>query len=215
MTIKLYYHPLSSYCHKALIALYENDTPFEPVLVDLGDPMSRAAFLKIWPIGKFPVIEDTARGKMVPESSIIIEYLAQHYPGSSQLLPQDPDAAREVRFYDRLFDNYLQTPMQKAMGDVLRSEGQKDLYGVELAIAQLRTALEFVDARMAQRRWAVGDSFTMADCAAGPALFYANRLVTLAGAFPHAHAYLIRLMERPSYHRTLKEAEPYFNLIPR
>jgi len=215
MTIKLYYHPLSSYCHKPLIALYENDTPFEPVLVDLADPMARAAFLKIWPIGKFPVIEDTARGEMVPESSIIIEYLAQHYPGSSQLLPQDPDGAREVRFYDRFFDNYVQTPMQKVMGDVLRPEGQKDPFGVDQAMTQLRTALEFVDARMVRRRWMVGDSFTMADCSAAPALFYANRLVPLAGTFPHADAYFTRLMERPSYHRTLKEAEPYFKLIPK
>lgn len=215
MTIKLYYHPLSSYCHKVLIALYENKTPFEPVLVDLGDPASRAAFLAVWPIGKFPVIEDVTRGIIVPESSIVIEYLAQHYPGPSVLVPDAPDKARDVRLYDRFFDHYLQTPMQKVMGDVLRPEGAKDPFGVEQAFAQLRVALGLVEQRMETMRWATGDEFTMADCSAAPALFYANRLVPLATSFPHTDAYLTRLKERPSYRRTLEEAEPYFQFIPR
>lgn len=215
MTIKLYYHPLSSYCHKVLIALYENETPFEPVLVDLGDPASKAAFLAVWPIGKFPVIEDVARGTIVPESSIVIEYLAQHYPGPSILVPNDPDKARDVRFHDRFFDHYLQTPMQKVMGDVLRPDGSKDPFGVEQALEQLRIALGLVEKRMETMQWAAGDRFTMADCSAAPALFYANRLVPLAKSFPKTDAYLTRLKQRPSYRRTLEEAEPYFQFIPR
>lgn len=145
MTLKLYYHPLSSYCHKVLIPLYENDTPFQPVLVDLGNEASRAAFLKIWPIGKFPVIEDTTRSWMVPESSIIIEYLAQHYPGKTALIPRDADLARQVRMRDRFFDLHIHTPMQKAMTDVLRPEGNRDPMGVEQAITQMRTAMGMLE----------------------------------------------------------------------
>src|SRR5665213_2619149 len=107
MPLKLYFHPLASFCWKPLIALYENETPFEPVLVDLGNAESRAGFLAVWPIGKFPVLQDDARGKTVPESSIIIEYLAQHYPGSSVLVPRDPELACETRLLDRFYDSYV------------------------------------------------------------------------------------------------------------
>lgn len=215
MTLKLYYHPLSSYCHKVLIPLYENDTPFQPVLVDLGNEASRAAFLKIWSIGKFPVIEDTTRNWMVPESSIIIEYLAQHYPGKTALIPRDADLARQVRMRDRFFDLHIHTPMQKAMTDVLRPEGNRDPMGVEQAITQMRTAMGILEQEIGSKEWAMGDIFTMADCSAAPALFYANRITPLEKEFPNTDAYLKRLMERASYARVLKEAEPYFKMLPR
>ena len=92
MALTLHYHPLSSFCWKALIALYENETPFRPHIVDLGDAKAAAAFKAIWPIGKFPVLRDDARDQTVPESSVIIEYLGQHYPGKSRLIPADPGA---------------------------------------------------------------------------------------------------------------------------
>jgi len=133
MSLKLYYHPLSSFCWKVLIALYENDTKFEPVLVDLSNGAERAAFLKLWPIGKFPVLQDETREWMVPESSIIVEYLAQHYPGRIRLVPDDADLARQVRMRDRFFDLNLQVPMQKITGDRRRPAGQKDPFGVEQA----------------------------------------------------------------------------------
>ncbi len=215
MTLKLYYHPLSSYCHKVLIPLYENDTPFQPVLVDLGNEASRAAFLEIWPIGKFPVIEDTTRNWMVPESSIIIEYLAQHYPGKTALIPKEADLARQVRMRDRFFDLHIHTPMQKAMTDVLRPEGNRDPMGVEQAIAQMRTAIGMREQEIGSKEWAMGDIFTMADCSAAPALFYANRITPLEKEFPNTDAYLKRLMERASYARVLKEAEPHFKMLPR
>jgi len=215
MALKLYYHPLSSYCHKTLIALYENDTLFEPVLVNLGDPESRAAFLKIWPVGQFPVIEDTARNWMVPESSIIIEYLQQHFPGKTRFIPEDADLARQVRMRDRFFDLHIHVHMQKIMGDVRRPEGKKDPQGVDEAFARMRTALGMLEGEMGSKTWVIGDAFTLADCAAAPALFYANRLIPLAKEFPNTQAYLKRLMERPSYARALKEAEPYFNMLPR
>jgi glutathione S-transferase len=215
MTLKLYYHPLSSFCWKVLIALYENDTPFEPVLVNLGDAAEREAFLKLWPIGRFPVIQDTARDWMVPESSIIIEYLAQHYPGRSKLVPADADKARQVRMRDRFFDLNLQVPMQKMVGDRLRPAGGKDPLGVEQARAQVRTAYATIEGEMAAKRWAMGDDFTMADCAAAPALFYGDKVMPLGSEFPSTAAYLKRLTERPSFARVLKEAEPYQAMFPK
>jgi len=214
MSLKLYYHPLSSFCWKALIALYENDTRFEPVLVDLSNAAEREAFRKLWPIGKFPVLRDETREWMVPESSIIIEYLAQHYPGRIKLVPDDADLARQARMRDRFFDLNLQVPMQKITGDRLRPDGQKDAFGVKQARDQLRTACEMIEGEMASKQWAMGDAFTMADCAAAPALFYADKVMPLAGGFKNAAAYLQRLSARPSFARVLKEAEPYMAMFP-
>jgi glutathione S-transferase len=213
VTIRLHYHPLSSFCWKVLIALYENDTPFEPVFVDLGKAEDREAFYKLWPIGKFPVIEDTAREWMVPESSIIIEYLAQHYPGKTHLVPADADLARQVRMRDRFYDLHIHMHMQRVVGDRLRPDDKKDPLGVEQARAQMRTAIAMVEGDIGAT-WAMGDAFTMADCAAAPALYYANRLMPLAGEFPKTAAYLQRLSERPSFARVLREAEPYAHMFP-
>jgi glutathione S-transferase len=212
MTIRLHYHPLSSYCWKALIALYETGVAFEKVFVDLGKEEDRTAFYALWPIGKFPVIEDTARDRMVPESSIVIEYLAQHYPGPSTLLPVDADAARQVRMRDRFFDLYIHNQMQKVVGDRLRPEASKDAFGVEQALVQIRTALALAESDIGER-WAMGGDFTMADCAAMPALFYAGKIVPLAD-YPKTAAYLERLKTRPSCARVLTEAEPYFHMFP-
>jgi glutathione S-transferase len=213
-SLKLYFHPLASFCWKPLIALYENDTPFEPRIVDLMDPVSAAAFRQVWPIGKFPVLRDDLRNEKVPESSIIIEYLDRHYPGRTRLVPADEDQARRVRLSDRFYDCYVQHPMQKIVTDRLRPEGRRDPHGVEEARALLRTALGMIDADMAHRTWATGDAFTMADCAAAPALFYADEVLPLAESHRNAAAYLGRLRERPSFARVLAEAEPYFRLFP-
>jgi len=214
MSLKLYFHPLASYCHKVLVALYENDTPFEPQLVDLMDESSAAAFRAMWPIGKMPVLRDEARDRTVPESTIIIEYLAQHYPGRTQLLPADADRARETRLRDRFYDLYVHDPMQKVVGDRLRPTDKKDPYGVEQAKARLATAYRMIDQDMAARTWAMGDAFTMADCAAAPALFYANKVLPFGETHPNVAAYFERLMRRPSYARVLQEAQPYFALFP-
>jgi len=215
MSLKLYFHPLSSFCQKALIALYENDTPFEPTMVNLFDEASAAAFKKIWPIGKFPVLRDEARDRTVPESSIIIEYLAQHYPGKSRLVPEDADLARQTRLRDRFFDLYLHLPMQKVVTDKLRPAGRNDAYGVEEAKGMIRTALGMLDQDIATKRWAMGEAFTLADCAAGPPLFFINMLMPFGDTHRNAAAYLGRLASRPSFARALKEAEPYLALVPR
>ena len=215
MSLKLYFHPLSSFCQKALTALYENDTPFEPVIVDLFNEESAAAFKKIWPIGRFPVLRDEARDRMVPESSIIIEYLDQHYPGKSRLVPADVDLARQMRLRDRFFDLYVNVPMQKIVTDKLRPAGKNDLYGVEEARKLLQTSLGMIDRDMEAKTWIMGDAFTMADCAAAPPLFYANMLMPLGDAYKNVAKYLGRLMERPSFARAVKEAQPYLKLMPK
>ncbi|MBO0765127.1 MAG: glutathione S-transferase family protein [Hyphomicrobiaceae bacterium] len=214
MSLKLYYHPLASYCWKALIALYENDTAFEPVIVDLMDPASAAAFKKVWPIGKFPVLRDDARGETVPESSIIIEYLGQHYPGGTQLLPADADLARRARLSDRFYDHYINDPMAKIVTDNLRPAGRNDPHGVEDARALLRTALGVVEAEIASRTWGLGEAFSMADCAAAPALYYADKVMPFGTTHRHTAAYLRRLMQRPSFARVVTEAQPYFKNVP-
>jgi glutathione S-transferase len=214
MSLLLHYHPLSSFCHKALIALYENDVPFTPKIVDLGDTGQRAEFLALWPIGKFPVLQDAAKGRTIPESSIIIEYLDQHHPGKGRLIPGDLAQAREVRLLDRFFDLYVHEPMQKIVGDRLRPEGAKDPHGVDHARKTMRTALGMLERDMASRTWAAGETFGLADCAAAPALFYADKVMPIAGDYPNVTKYLARLMERPSYARVLREAQPYFAMFP-
>jgi glutathione S-transferase len=215
MSLKLYFHPLSSFCQKALVALYENDTPFEPVIVDLFDAKSSAALKAIWPIGRFPVLRDEANDRTVPESSIIIEYLDQHYPGRTQLVPADAELARQMRLQDRFYDLYVNVPMQKVVTDKLRPSGKNDPYGVEAARTLLHTACSMIEQEMATKTWATGDAFTMADCAAAPALFYANMLTSLGDTYPNTAAYLRRLMDRPSFARAIKEAQPYFALVPK
>ena len=213
MALRLYFHPLASYCWKALVALYEHGTAFEPEIVDLGDEASRTKFYRLWPIGKFPVLQDLERNAIVPESTIIIEYLEQRHPGPARLIPADPELAREVRLRDRFYDLYVHEHMQKIVGDRLRPADKSDPYGVDQARARLLASYQILDQQMAGHAWAVGDTFSMADCAAAPALYYANKVVPTDG-HTNLLAYLERLHARPSFARVLKEAEPYFKLFP-
>ena len=214
MSLKLYYHPLSSFCHKALIALYENAIPFEPVLVDLGDEKSSAALRSLWPIGKFPVLRDEARRHTVAEATVIVEYLDAFYPGARRLVPADPQLAWQARLWDRFYDLYVHMQMQKIVGDRLRPADARDPFGVEQAKAMVRKCYTMIDEMMAGRTWAMGDDYGLVDCAASPPLFYANCVMPIDGATRNLSAYFDRLMARPSYARALKEAEPYFNLFP-
>ena len=205
MALTLYFHPFSSYCQKAVIALYENDTPFTPRHINLGDEAEAAELRSLWPMRKFPVLQDDARNQTVAESSIIIEYLAQHYPGKSKLIPSDPDHAREVRFKDRFFDLHIMDHASKAVVDHFRPAGKNDRFGVEASLATVRTAYDVLEKDIAGKTWATGDTFTMADVAAFPALFYADLIVPLADKHKKAAAYLDRLLKRPSVARALKE----------
>ena len=215
MSLTLHFHPLASYCWKALIALYENDTPFTPHKVDLGNPAERAALLKLWPIGKFPVLGDDARGHTVPESSIIIEYLDRHYPGPTRFIPADPEPALQTRLRDRFYDLYVHLPMQKIMVDRLRPADKRDPHGVEEARTQLRTCYAMIDKQMSAGTWAMGEAFSLADCAAAPSLFYGNMAVPFGEDQKNLRAYFERLKARPCFARVMKEAEPYFNMVPK
>lgn len=214
MSLTLYFHPLASYCWKVLIALYESETPFSTRQIDLADAEERAELERLWPVAKFPVLRDDARRQVIPESTIIIEYLAVHYPGKARLLPADPDAARETRLRDRFYDNYVHDPMQRIVADRLRAKEHRDPLGVEQAHAKFELSYTMIDTEMATKTWAMGDTFTLADCAAAPALYYANRVHPFQTSHAHVARYLERLLERPSFARVLREAEPYFKLFP-
>jgi glutathione S-transferase len=215
MSLKLYLHPLASYCQKALIAFYENGAPFEPIFVDLGNEASSAELKRLWPIGKFPVLRDEARGQTVPESSIIIEYLDRYYPGRAKLLPEDAELAWQTRLKDRFYDLHLHEHMQKVVGDRLRPQDKRDPFGVAHAKASIERAYDMIDAEMGAKTWAMGEAFGMADCAAAPALFYAKLTVPFGDARPKLSAYFERLANRPSFARATEEAKPYFAFFPK
>lgn len=212
MALSLYAHPFSSYCQKVLIALYENNTPFECRLIDFQKPETIAELEALWSLKKFPVLTDG--GRTLIEASIIIEYLDLHYPGTERFIPTDAKAALDVRFMDRFFDNYIMTPQQKIVADALRPLEHRDAFGVQDARKQLDTAYRWLDKTMANREWAASDQFTLADCAAAPALFYADWSHPIDASFKHVHAYRRRLLARPSFARAVDEARPYRPLFP-
>ena len=211
--LTLYYHPLSSYCHKVLIAIDVLDFEVERRLLNPGDPDERAAYLTLWPTGKMPLLVD--RGRPVPETSIIIKHLQRHHARSGRtLIAQDADAALEVRLWDRLFDLSVMTPMQALTGDLLRPEGQRDPLGVARARESLLSAYALVVRQLEGKIWATGDQFTIADCAAAPALFYAVTYVPLPPQHVHLAAYFDRLMAWPPVAMTIDQARPYFRFYP-
>ena len=214
MALKLYFHPLASFCHKVLMALYEKDIPFTPRLVDFADPGSSAALLERWAVGKIPVLEDGETGRIVPETSIIIEYLEARVPGRHVLLPADAELRLEARLWDRFFDMHVQVPMQKIVTDRLRPVGERDARGVAEARSALAVAYDMIERQIAGKEWIVGDGLTLADCAAAPALFYAGIVAPFGQGHVGLTGYFERLLGRPSYARVLSEARPYFHMFP-
>jgi glutathione S-transferase len=210
MALVLHAHPFSSYCQKALIALYENDTPF--TLRMLADADSFAELAKLWPFRLMPVLQDGS--EVVREASIIVEHLMLHHPGPVRLIPQDPKAALKVRFLDRVFDNYVNGAMQRVVGDALRGADERDPKGVADAKVRLDQAYEWLDGELKGRTWAAGEAFTMADCAAAPALFYADWVHPIAEKFGTVRAYRARLLKRPSFARAVEEARPFRSFFP-
>jgi glutathione S-transferase len=213
MSLVLYSHPLASFCQKALIGLYELEVPFTQRVIDLANPAERAELAALWPLAKFPVLADGAHGVAIPEGTILLEYAERRYARGSRLFPAEPELAREVRLRDRFYDLYVNTPMGKLVTDKLRPEGEHDRYGVAEARAQLETAYGVADAWAREHAWAAGGDFTLADCAAAPALFYADKVAPF-GARPHLAAYFARLCERPSVARVFAEAKPYLSMFP-
>ena len=212
--LELHFHPLASWCWKVLIALYENQTPFEPKHVDLMDPAEREALERLWPFGKFPVLHDPERGRTVAESSIVIEYLSAHYPGPVELIPTERELALEARLRDRIYDFHVHDLMNRIVFNRLRPEEHRDSYGSERLKADLQKHYDLIERHFVARPWALGERFTIADCAAAPALFYADKVSPIGAARPELAAYLARLCQRPSFARVLREAEPYLQYFP-
>lgn len=212
MALTLYYHPLSSYCWKVLIALYENGTPFQARTVNLGNPAERAAYAALWPTAKIPLLVDGER--VVPETSIQIEYLDRHHPGPLRLLPEDADARLEVRLWDRVFDLHVMTPMQRFIAQQLRPEAERDAATLSGTVDDLGLAYDLIESRLGSRAWAAGEAFSMADCAAAPALFYAAIVRPFSPEHTRLAAYFERLLARPSVWRCIVEARPVFQYYP-
>ena len=210
--MKLYAHPFSSYCQKVLIALYENDTSFDYRVLSADDEQTAAEHAALWPLKRMPVLVDD--GRTVVESSVIIEYLGQWHPGPLRLIPEDASKALDVRMMDRFFDNYVSTPMQKIVIDCIRSVENRDHQGVAEARQMLAASYRWLDDEMSEREWAAADAFSLADCAAAPALFYADWVHPIDKAFSKVHAYRQRLLARPSFARAVDEARPYRPLFP-
>ena len=210
MSLILHAHPFSSYCQKVLIALNENQTPFTLRLVGDADAWRELALL--WPVARMPVLIDAEQ--TIAEATVIIEHLALHHPGPVQLLPADPSAALNVRFMDRVFDNYVMTPMQRMVGNNLRPADKRDGFGVTEARALLDKYYGWLETRMTGRHWASGDTFSMADCAAAPSLFYADWTHQISEAYPALRAYRARLLARPSFARAVDGGRPFRPLFP-
>jgi len=210
--MQLYAHPFSSYCQKVLIALYENGTPFEFRMLSPEYSEIAAEHAALWPLKRMPVLVDA--GRTVLESSVIIEYLDRHYPGTVRWIPEQIDDALAVRTMDRFFDNYVMTPMQKIVTDHLRPADQRDPFGVSDARRLLDNAYLWLDKTLADREWAAAGAFSLADCAAAPSLFYADWVQPIGDALRNLRAYRQRLLARPSFARAVDEARPYRPLFP-
>jgi glutathione S-transferase len=212
MALKLYAHPFSSYCQKALIALYENNIDFELCLVSPDNGKVSEEHATLWPVKRMPILVDDDR--TVLEASIIIEYLSACYPGPVELIPQNPRAALDVRMLDRVFDNYVMTPMQKLVFDVIRAPEQRDPAGVADAKNLLDISYRWLDGWMKGRQWAANNNFSLADCAAAPSLLYADWAHPIDPSLTNLRAYRKRLLERPSFARAVNEARPYRPYFP-
>ena len=210
--LQLYAHPFSSYSQKVLTALYENGTPFEWKLLESPDCDAWRELTTMWPVARFPVLVED--GRMVAEASCIIEYLHVQHPGPVRLIPDDADEAIDVRMMDRFFDHYISTPQQKFVFDSLRPQGERDAYGVEEARTMLENAYAWLDGVMAHREWAAGGGFSLADCGAGPFLFYADWTHRIDERFANVRAYRARLLARPAFARAVDEARPYRSYFP-
>jgi glutathione S-transferase len=211
VSLQLYAHPFSSYCQKVLIALWADGTEFEYRMLDQDHPENMEELKRRWPFALFPLLVD--EGETVVETTPIIEHLAARRPGPNRWIP-DGEHGRRVRFLDRFFDLYLMNNMSRPVFDALRPEGKRDPYGVDQAMAQLRTAYDWLEQNLGDGPWAAGDDFTLADCAAAPSLFYADWVEAIGPARPRLSAYRARLLTHPVVARAVNEARPYRSFFP-
>lgn len=207
----LYAHPFSSFCQKALIGFYENDIAFDWKVIGANADI-QTEWARLWPAKRMPLLVDG--DAVVVEATAILEHLAVHHPGPISLIPDDPALAAEARMMDRVFDLYVSVPQQKFVFDILRPEADRDPYGVAEARRMLDAVYPWLDERMRNREWVVGDRFSVADCAAAPALFYADWTHPLDERFGALKAYRARLLARPSFARCVDEARPWRAYFP-
>lgn len=212
MALTVYGHPFSSYTQKLLIALHENATPYELRTIGPDAPQVVGEWLARWPLALFPVLVDG--DATVVESSIIIEHLQIHHPGPVRLLPADAAAALLVRFLDRFFDLHVMDPVQHAVRGAMTGDAAKRAEGLALTVQKLDRAYAWLDAELKGRTWAVGETFTLADCAAAPSLFYADWTHPIPAEFAVLRAYRARLLARPSFARAVDAARPLRHLFP-
>jgi glutathione S-transferase len=210
MSLTLYAHPFSSYCQKVLVALYENDVPFEHRMIE--DPPAMAELKARWPFGRFPILVDD--GRTIVESTIIIEHLMLEHGGRVRWLPDDPLEALEVRFLDRFFDNDVMTAMQGPVIEAIRHGNARKDEAMAEASRKLDLAYGWLETRLEGRTWAAGETLSMADCAAAPSLFYADWVHPIAEDFPKLRAYRSRLLAWPAFARAVDEARPYRHYFP-
>ncbi|HTK00513.1 MAG TPA: glutathione S-transferase family protein [Bordetella sp.] len=212
MALQLYYHPFSSYCQKALIALYDNNIAFERNVLDGPDSPAGKRLAELWPMRRFPVLVDGDR--TVAEATCIIEYLGLYHPGPVRMIPEDPKAALETRFMDRFFDNYVAAPQMQIVFNQIRPEDARDAYGVKQSREMLERSYAWLDKKMANREWAAGDRFSLADCGAAPFLFYADWTHAIPSQYGNVHAFRRRLLLHPSFARAVDDARPFRHFFP-
>ena len=209
--MELYFAYPSTYSQKTLLALYEKGVEFTPKLVNLTEPSEREAYRQLYPLGKIPLlIRDD--GRLIPESTIIIEYLEEAFPEEPQLIPKDPEAARQVRFLDRMCDQYLNDPVVNLIFESMKPEAEQNQAQMEKSSELISVLYGLLNQQLADRRFLAGDTFTMADCSAIPALYYARSFADFS-IFEHIGSYWERLQEHPSWKRVRKEAGPYIKAI--
>lgn len=208
--LQLFGHPFSSYTWKVLIPLYADGTQFQ--FRQVPDNEENYAQLKrLWAFGKFPLLVDN--GKPVIETTCIIEHLQAHHRGPNEWIPAGK-LGRRVRFLDRFFDLHVQGNMQPAVNHALRPEGKGDAYGAEQGRKNLLIAYDWLEANLSDNAWAAGDGFTLADCAAAPALFYADWVEEIGDIRPKLSAYRARLLTHSAVSRCVEEARPYRAYFP-
>lgn len=210
MSLQLFGHPFSSYTQKVLIALWADETPFEYINLD-NNPEAFAELKRHWPFGQFPLLLDD--GRPFAESTPIIEHLQAEHGGIHRWIP-DGDIGRRARFLDRFFDLRVMQQMQVSVANALRPETARDPYGVEKSIEQLRIAYDWLEANLGDGPWAVGEEFTLADCAAAPSLFYADWVDEIGPDRPRLAAYRARLLAHPVVARAVDEGRPYRHYFP-
>ncbi|MFY1838864.1 glutathione S-transferase family protein [Achromobacter xylosoxidans] len=212
MTVAIYGHPFSSFTWKALIAAYEREVDFEFRMIDPDHPEHAARIATLAPTGQFPALVDGATE--VVQSNAVIEYLDLHHGKGAPLVPLDPREALAARMMAQVFDDYVHVPMQRIVGNALRPEDSRDPFGVEQAHGVIARCYAWLEARLQDGPWAACGRFTIADCAAAPALFYGDWVHPMGGRFPALAAYRVRLLARPSIARVVDEARPYRGFFP-